>query len=248
MKTVLQKKKILMPLLLLAAAWMPAQEIAAQKNVMCLKTNTNKYIECCRVSMIVVVDGGSTFDILTKDGDGAQGVSSISFEKHSSNIDLSGYQGNSADGSVYIDVSLPVWLQTDKGDNMKVNNVSMLANVDGSRFEVLAKSGTNLTDVRYVTFYRSKTAWNAQTNGGATAIDPVKQGDIEQLQLLTPVYTQLSLSGCGDAKTAVVYSLNGTQVGGAKVEGGCTNVNVADLPAGIYVVKVGKKALKFTKK
>ena len=132
MKTVLQKKTILMPLLLAAFAWAPMQEVSAQKNVMCLKTDKGQYIECCRVSMMATIDGGSTFDILVKDGDGAQGVSSISFEKHSSNIDLSGYQGSNPDGSTYIDVSLPVWLQTDKGDNVKLKDVSMLANVDGS--------------------------------------------------------------------------------------------------------------------
>ncbi len=244
MKTVLQKKKILMPLLLLAAAWMPAQEIAAQKNVMCLKTNTNKYIECCRVSMIVVVDGGSTFDILTKDGDGAQGVSSISFEKHSSNIDLTKY-GTGSDGLPYVDLTLPVWMQTSTGKNFKLANVSAIAEVDGRMFEVVPKSGANETGVRYVTFYRSKTEKEFQEE--ATAIDAVKEGDVEQLQLLTPVRSQLSLSCCGDAKTAVVYSLNGTQVGGAEVVDGQTTVYVGDLPAGVYVVKVGKKALKFTK-
>ena len=247
MKTVLQKKTILMPLLLAAFAWAPMQEVSAQKNVMCLKTDKGQYIECCRVSMMATIDGGSTFDILVKDGDGAQGVSSISFEKHSSNIDLSGYQGSNPDGSTYIDVSLPVWLQTDKGDNVKMKDVSMLANVDGSLYEVMT-SGQTYTGVRSVIFYRSKTAWNAQSTGGATAINPAKQGDVEQLQLLTPVHSLLSLSGCGDAKTAVVYSMNGMQVGGAAVEGGHTNIDVADLPAGVYVVKVGKKALKFTKK
>jgi hypothetical protein len=42
--------------------------------------------------------------------------------------------------------------------------------------------------------------------------------------------------------------MNGTQVAGAAVNDGQTTVYVADLPAGVYVVKVGKKALKFTKK
>ena len=42
--------------------------------------------------------------------------------------------------------------------------------------------------------------------------------------------------------------MNGMQVAGAAVEGGHTTIAVGDLPAGVYVVKVGKKALKFTKK
>lgn len=232
-----------MPLLLAAAMLSPLQANAATKNVMCLKTNTGKYIELCRVSMMVVVDDNGTFDILVKDGDGVRGVTSISFEKHASDIDLSQYTTNS-DGTPYIDVSLPVWLQTSTGKNFKLSTVQALANVDGYLFEVVG-SGINETGVRSVRFYRSNTA---REYTEPTGIPVVKNGDVENLQLLTPVHTQLSLSGCGDAKTAIVYSMNGTQVAGAAVNDGQTTVYVADLPAGVYVVKVGKKALKFTKK
>ena len=56
--------------------------------VMCLKTNTGQYIEVVRVSMMVVADGASTFEIVVKDGLGATNVESISFEAHESDIDL----------------------------------------------------------------------------------------------------------------------------------------------------------------
>ena len=49
--------------------------------VMCLKTNTGQYIEVVRVSMMVVADGASTFEIVVKDGLGATNVESISPEQ-----------------------------------------------------------------------------------------------------------------------------------------------------------------------
>lgn len=244
MKTVLQKKKILMPLLLATALVGTPLQTHAQKNVMCLKTNTGKYIELCRVRFMTVVDGGNTFDIVVKDGEGARGVTSVSFEKHSSTIDLSQYSTNT-DGTAYIDMTLPVWLGTSTGKDYKLSTVSALANVDGKEFEVIG-SGFNEKGVKYVTFYRSKTANVPQA--GATAIDPVREGDVEQLQLLTPVHSQLSLSCCGDAKTAILYSSSGKQVGGAAVNDGQTTIFVGNLPAGAYIVKVGNKSLKFIKK
>ncbi len=243
MKTVLQKKKILMPLLLAAAMVGNPYQAHAQKNVMCLKTNTGKYIELCRVRFMAVVDGGATFDIIVKDGEGARGVSSVSFEKHASTIDLSQYS-TSSDGTDYVDLNLPVWLRTSTGKDHKLSTVSALANIDGKIFEVLG-SGFTESNVQYVTFYRSKTAYVPQE--GATGIDAAKSGDTEQLQLLTPVHTQLSLSYCGDAKKAVLYSSSGKQVGGAAVNDGETTIYVGNLPAGVYIVKVGNKALKFTK-
>ena len=70
-------------LLFFAAVLLCAPQAFA-KNVMCLKTNTGQYIEMARVSMMVVPDGGSTFEIVVKDGEGATNVESISFEKHES--------------------------------------------------------------------------------------------------------------------------------------------------------------------
>ena len=83
--------------------------------VMCLKTNSGQYIEVVRVSMMVVVDGASTFEIVVKDGEGATNVESISFEAHESDIDLSKYQGGSSDNNQTIDTSKPVFLITSTG-------------------------------------------------------------------------------------------------------------------------------------
>ena len=43
----------------------------------CLKTDQGQYIEMARVSMLVAVDGQSTFEVVVREGQGAVGVSSI---------------------------------------------------------------------------------------------------------------------------------------------------------------------------
>ena len=70
----------------------------------------------------------------------------------------------------------------------------------------------------------------------------------ENLQLQTPISEQMTVSGCGDANKAFVYALDGKQVAAAAVANGVTTVYVGQLPAGVYVLRVGNKALKFTKK
>ena len=216
---------------------------ASAKSIMCLKTDAGVYIEVVRVSMMVIPDGGDTFEIVVRDGQGATGVKSISFEKHESDIDLSKYQG-AGSGDTYIDVSKPSWLVTSTGKHFLVKDVQMLANIDAQGvYEVVTNAG-NETGVRSVSFFRG-----LEADIPGTGIVTIKEvSNVEQLQLLTPVSTQLSLSGCGDASSAIVYGLDGIQVASAEVTGGTTTILVGQLPAGVYIVKVGNKALKFTKK
>jgi hypothetical protein len=68
------------------------------------------------------------------------------------------------------------------------------------------------------------------------------------LRLLTPVHSELKLSGCGDATTATVYDIKGVEVANAPVVNGTTTITVTHLPAATYIVKVGSKALKFIKR
>ena len=236
------KQKRSMKGLLLAMLLACAGNVAA-KDVMCLKTNTGQYIEVVRVSMLVIPDGGSTFEIVVRDGEGATGVESISFETHASDIDLSKYQGNSSGESSTIDVSKPVWLITNTGKHFLVKDVSMLASVDSQGvYEVVTTSG-NETGVTSVSFFRGP------EDELPTGIQTVKEmRNVESLQLVTPVSSQLSLSGCGDVSTAVVYAVDGNQVAEAPVSNGSTTVVVGHLKSGVYIVKVGNKALKFIKK
>lgn len=236
------KQKRSMKGLLLAALLACAGNVAA-KDVMCLKTNTGQYIEVVRVSMLVIPDGGSTFEIVVRDGEGATGVESVSFETHASDIDLSKYQGNSSDPSSTIDVSKPVWLITNTGKHFLVKDVSMLASIDSQGiYEVVTANG-NETGVTSVSFFRGP------ESEMPTGIQTVKEmRNVEALQLITPVSSQLSLSGCGEANAATVYGLDGKEVAEAPVSNGSTTVVVSHLKSGVYIVKVGNKALKFMKK
>ena len=223
--------------LLTAGLFLPSQTASA-KEVMCLKTNTGQYIEVVRVSMLVIPDGGSTFEIVVRDGEGATGVESITFEKHESDIDLSKYQGGSS-ATDNIDMTKPVWLVTNTGKQFLVKDVKMLASIDTQGvFEVVTTEG-NETGVTSVSFFRRE----------STGIEKVKEiRNVEQLRLLTPVCSQLALSGCSETGSAVVFALDGKQMTEAPVNNGHTTIFVGNLKAGVYVVKVGNKALKFIKK
>jgi hypothetical protein len=70
----------------------------------------------------------------------------------------------------------------------------------------------------------------------------------ENLQLQTPISEQMTVSGCGDAHVAIVYSLDGKKMTESAVANGATTVYVGQMPAGVYVLRVGNKALKFMKK
>ena len=119
----------------------------------------------------------------------------------------------------------------------------MLASIDSQGvYEVVTANG-NETGVTSVSFFRGPEAEMP------TGIQTVKEmRNVESLQLVTPVSLQLSLSGCGDANVATVYGMNGNQVAEAPVSNGSATVVVSHLKSGVYIVKVGNKALKFIKK
>lgn len=288
--------------LLLVSAQVSAGEL---QKIWCLKTDKGQYIEMARVSMLVAVDGQSTFEVVVKNGQGATGVSSVTFEFHESDYDFAASEddfdakatgpwclitdrgdsiamsrvqmlanvdaeskfevvtreGDGATGVVSARFarglsstsggfkpdngeqepethSGPLYLITDKGVQQPMSNVGMLANIDQSgRFEVVLHDGGSLTEVESVTF---------RVGDDPTAI---RQTEAESmLRLQTPVHFELRLSGCGDAHKAYVYDLKGAEVAVAAVADGVTAIQVAHLPAGIYIVKVGAKNLKFTKK
>ena len=234
------KKRIFLCVAVMLCAY---QAIAT--NVMCLKTNAGQYIEVVRVSMMVIPDGGSTFDILVKDGEGAANVQSISFEKHESDIDLSKYSGSSSGGQAP-DYSKPFFLMTSTGKYFYMKE----------KPELLAKEGSNLFDVKVgsttesnvgkIYFFRGTEEEAAQL---ATGIEnPQTVVAEEKLTLLTPISSQMTLSGCGAASEALLYAADGRMMGKAPVSNGVTTVQVGHLNRGVYFVKVGNKSLKFMKK
>ena len=51
---------------------------ASKKNVMCVKTSTGNYYPVVSVSQLVTMNGGTSFNIVLKDGKKENGVESIS--------------------------------------------------------------------------------------------------------------------------------------------------------------------------
>lgn len=222
---------------------MPSQAVAAVKNVMCVKTNTGQYFPVVRISMMVIPDGGSTFEIVLKDGEGEANVESVSFEKHEADIDFSKYSGTSYDGAPTIDMTKKCYLLTSTGKYWTVSQMPQLTAKDGSsKFDVTVGSATE-TDVESVWFYRGDDVENA------LGIEGMLMNDTEErLQLQTPVSSQLYISGCGTASQAQLYSMDGKQRDAAAVVNGATTIYVGNLTPGVYIIKVGKKSLKFIKK
>ena len=219
---------------------------ADAKSVMCLKTNTGQYIEVARVSMMVVPDGGSTFEIVVKDGEGATDVESISFEKHESDIDLSKYGGSSSE-EPSADMTKPVFLLTSTGKYFYMKELPTLTAKDGEgRFDVQVGDVTE-SGVRFVYFYRGATEGLEEAVMAGISAPRVNSAE-EQLTLTTPISSQLSISGCGAATEAVLYSADGRKVGAAAVSNGQTTLQVGNLNRGVYIVKVGRKSLKFMKR
>jgi len=247
MRTVLQNWKSL-TLAAAAAVFMAVPSQAAMKNVMCVKTNTGNYFPVIRVSMMVVPDGGSTFEIVLKDGKGEAGVQSISFEKHQEDIDLSKY--NEANGgSQSIDYSKPFYVFTNTGKFWKMKDVRPVLTVqEGTSFITVTAGNVVEKNVSQVRFFRG-TEDGLKEAMDATAIkNPAAAPASEKLQLLTPISEQMTVSGCGDAHVAIVYSLDGKKMTESAVANGATTVYVGQMPAGVYVLRVGNKALKFMKK
>ena len=233
------KKRLFLSIAVMLCAY---QAIAAE--VMCLKTNAGQFIEVVRVSMMVIPDGGSTFDILVKDGEGAANVQSISFERHESDIDLSKYSGSSSGGQAP-DYSKPFFLMTSTGKYFYMKDKPELIAKEGSdKFDVKVGTTTE-SDVAKIYFFRGSEEDAAQTAGIDTPKTVVAE---ENLTLMSPISSQMTISGCGAAVEAVLYAADGRMVGKAPVSNGVTTVYVGHLNRGVYFVKVGKKSLKFMKK
>ena len=219
------------------------QAVAAE--VMCLKTNAGQYIEVVRVSMMVIPDGGSTFEIVVKDGEGASNVQSISFEKHESDIDLSKYSGSSSGNGEAPDYSKPFFLMTNTGKFFYMKDKPELIAKEGTdKFDVKVGSTTE-SNVGKIYFFRGTEEEAGQTAGIDTPKTIVAE---EKLTLTSPISSQMTLSGCGAAVEAELYAADGRMVGKAPVSNGVTTVQVGHLNRGVYFVKVGKKSLKFMKK
>jgi hypothetical protein len=233
------KKRIFLSIAVMLCAY---QAIAAE--VMCLKTNAGQFIEVVRVSMMVIPDGGSTFEIVVKDGEGASNVQSISFERHESDIDLSKYSSSSSGSGEAPDYSKPFFLMTNTGKYFYMKEKPELIAKEGSNnFDVKVGSTTE-SNVGKIYFFRG----TEEEAGQAAGIETPKTVAEENLVLSSPISSQMTISGCGAAVEAVLYAADGRMVGKAAVSNGVSTIQVGHLTRGVYFVKVGKKSLKFMKK
>ena len=232
-------KTLALTALMAAGVACPSEAFAVEKNVMCVKTNTGQYFPVVRVSMMVVADGASTFEIVLKDGKGEAGVESVSFEKHLADIDFSKYQGGS-NGEPYVDLTKKIYLMTSTGKYFLMKTLPTLEPQAGTSLLSVVAGQTTEKDVEYVYFFRGD-----EDQLGINAPLADRQ---ENLVLMTPVSSELQVSGCGDAAQAWVYASNGQMVAQAPVSNGACTVSVAHLSAGTYIFKVGLKSLKFIKK
>ena len=251
MRTVKQRWKTLAFATLVAAGLGNASDLqaaASNQNVMCVKTNTGNYFPVVRVSMMVIPDGGSTFDILLKDGEGEAGVQSISFEKHTESIDFSLYQTES-DGTPYIDMTKPVYLYTNTGKFWLVKELPVMNVQEGTSLIDITVGSSEEKGVSNVFFFRgTEEGLNEAVQTATNIQNPAEAPAAENLTLQTPVSEQMQISGCGNASVAIVYALDGKEQAQAPVANGCTTVYVGHLTPGVYVLRVGNKAMKFIKK
>lgn len=218
------------------------------QNAMCIKTNTGNYFPVVRVSMMVVPDGGDTFEIVLKDGQGEAGVKSVSFEKIKVDIDYDLYKEQKEE-TQSVDYSKPFYVFTNTGKFWKMKDVRPVLSVqEGTSLMTVIAGSAIEQNVSEIRFFRGTEDELSQVMNSTGIENLATAPAAENLQLQTPIGEQMTVSGCGDATQAFVYALDGKQVAAAAVANGATTVYVGQLPAGVYVLRVGNKALKFTKK
>ena len=236
-------KNFLFAVIAVAGLTFSTQASAAEKeqSVMCLKTNTGNYYPVIRVAFMVAADGGDTFEIVLRDGQGEAGVKSVSFEKNRQKIDLDKYKrASSTSGYPSPDFTKKIYLITNTGKYFTFTSLPTLKPQAGTDKYDVEIGNTTEKGVSAIWFYRGD-------EQGATDIDaPIAQD--EALELMTPVSQQMQISGCGNAKKAMVFATDGKKVAEASVLDGTATVQVGNLTSGVYIVKVGNKSLKFLKK
>lgn len=139
-------------LILLSAVAVFADDKPAQ---WCLKTDAGQYIEMARVVMLAAVDGQDGFEVVVREGQGATGVRSITFE-----MVVTDYTPEVvSDEPPLVTETGPWCLISNNEDSVAMSRVQMLANVDGSNlFEVVTTDGVNLVGVRNIRFGRGRSA------------------------------------------------------------------------------------------
>jgi len=129
-------------------------------------------------------------------------------------------------------------VKTNTGASYDVENVGFFMSTDSSKlFSIVMKDGTTIDGVESVSF----------TNSTSSIVSASADGD-NGLKF-RQVSHSVVVSGLEANATVEVYGVNGTvAVPAVKATNGKATINVASLPAGTYILRSGRTAVKFLKK
>ena len=155
MRTVKQRWKTLAFAAIVAAGLgcsADAEAAAKLQNAIGVKTNTGNFFPVVRVSMMVVPDGGDTFEIVLKDGQGEAGVKSISFEKQQVEIDYTLYNEKKEE-QPSVDYSKPFYVFTNTGKFWKMKDAQPVLTVQEGTSLMTVTAGSdvekNVSEIRF---------------------------------------------------------------------------------------------------
>lgn len=140
---------------------------------------------------------------------------------------------------VHVSAQTKWYVVTDNNQSVAVNDVLYMLFVDDSKeFTIVNNDGSTIAGVKEVSFTDSK----------PVGVEELKSEAFDVAVFPNPVVSVLKLNGLRDNATAKVYSLSGALVIEKELTAENADIDVAHLPAGIYVLTVNKTSVKFVKK
>lgn len=113
----------------------------------------------------------------------------------------------------------------------------LLASDTEEAFTIVLKNGTLQTGVTEATF--KKQDLTAISSPAANSQRPT---------MAIVAHSSLTLSGCTEGTAIRLYTTGGKLLRSTTAESSTTTIDVASLTGGVYIIKVGDTAIKFTKK
>lgn len=125
-----------------------------------------------------------------------------------------------------------------RGNTFALDSVTcLLASDTEEAFTIVLKNGSLQTGVTEASFKKQDlTAISSPTARKA------------QLPMAIVARTSLTLSGCAEGTAIRLYTTDGKLLRSTTAEASATTIDVASLTGGVYIIKVGDTAIKFTKK
>lgn len=133
-----------------------------------------------------------------------------------------------------------VWcMQTNTGQLIRMSNVAYILaeGAEPETFSVVLKEGNPVENVGKITFLQAD----------PTGISQVETSD--DISMLTQVMgNELVISGTAEGQIVAVLSVSGAMLQQAVTTHSSTHLYIGNLTSGVYILKVGNKAIKFIKK